>query len=236
MEDNDNKEQTNKNNYQLNYQLSNKDKYYFYIGHIFNDPLLISELINLRKSLKTTFTLKDSYWNNKLFANIMYIGYFSIDIAHSYMENIITPLLKAISEKIGQLECTLTKLRIIKIKDNLNKITLEFTDTNDYLNKTIIPYIHNHAIAEIYEKRSNVLSPPSINMIYYTSSPVLNSINKRNELYEKLNNKLETLKTKRFRLEQISLIKGIPFQYRTGTPSKNNRMSIEEIKRYNVML
>ena len=60
--------------------------------------------------------------------------------AIEYMENIIKPLLISISEKFSTFDCKYTSYKIENDK-SFYKISLNFKDENNYLEKIIIPYL-----------------------------------------------------------------------------------------------
>jgi hypothetical protein len=203
---------------------NNKDKFHFYIGNIFDNEDQIRILNKVRKKLKEKYALKDQHWNNKFFSNLIYIGYFDTKTAQMYMDNIITPLLDALSDKINILECNYTGFKIYYDK-SFYKISLKFTDNNNQLEDIIIPYLHYNAILPIYEKRTTIYKP-TIDIIYYKKS---------SKIINKSDIKIEIPKGT-FNIDHLSLIKGIPVKYRPGTPSTHDQMSFEEITKYRINL
>lgn len=199
--------------------MNNNDKFHFFIGNIFNNEEQIQLLKNIQKKIRKKYGLKEPHWNNKFFTNLIYIGYFNNKTASLYMENIISPLLNAISSNFDVLECNYTNFKIDYDK-TFYKISLKFNDINNYLENIIIPYLHENAILPIYDKK--YILKPSIDLIYYKDSYKL--LNK-----DHLN--IEIPKDK-FYIDHISLIKGTPVKYRVGTPSLHDQMILEEVSKY----
>ena len=208
-------------------QHSNNEKNHFYIGNIFSDESQILLLKNIQKKLKKKYGLKNYHWNNNLFSNMIYLGYFTTEVAQIYMDEIISHLLKSISERFSQLDCSYTGFKLDYDK-SYYKISLKFTDTNNYLESIIIPYLHQNAILPIYPKRKDI-KKPSIDLIYFKKSYVLGKKKDLKEMKDsiKIQYPIDT-----FKINHISLIKGTTTRSRTGTPSTHDQMSLFEINRY----
>ena len=208
-------------------QHSNNEKNHFYIGNIFSDESQILLLKNIQKKLKKKYGLKNYHWNNNLFSNMIYLGYFTAEVAQIYMDEIISHLLKSISERFSQLDCSYTGFKLDYDK-SYYKISLKFTDTNNYLESIIIPYLHQNAILPVYPKRKDI-KKPSIDLIYFKKSYVLG---KKKDLKEMKDSIKIQYPTDTFKINHISLIKGTTTRSRTGTPSTHDQMSLFEISRY----
>jgi len=200
--------------------MNNNDKFHFFIGNIFNNEEQINLLRKIQKKLRKKYFLKQAHWNTKFFTNMIYLGYFNNEIAIEYMENIIKPLLSAISEKFSTLDCKYTNYKIEHDK-SFYKISLNFIDEQNYLEKIITPYLYENSIQPIYN-RKRYTQKPAIDLIYYKSSPKLNMKQEINSL----------VPDQTFNIDHISLIRGIPLRYRVGTPSIHDQMNLEEISRY----
>jgi len=202
-----------------------QDKHHFYIGNIFSNEEQIKVLKNIQRKLIKKYKLRNYHWNNKYATNLIYLGYLDEKVAYKYMENIISYLLTAISEKFNHLECVYTGYKL-EYDKSYYKFSLKFNDVNNYLEKIIVPYLHNNAISPVYEKRKNILKP-SIDLIYYKDSP-------------KIDGKKDDIKIllpdDKFIIDHISLIKGSPIRIRSGTPSIHNQMNIEEVYKYSFPL
>jgi len=132
-----------------------QDKHHFYIGNIFSDEDQLNVLKNIQRKLIKKYKLRNYHWNNKYSSNLIYLGYLHERVAYKYMENIISYLLKAISEKFNHLECIYTGYKL-EYDKSFYKISLKFNDVNNYLEKIIVPYLHNNAILPVYEKKKNI--------------------------------------------------------------------------------
>ena len=200
------------------------DKYHFFIGNIFNSTEDIKSLIYLRKKLRQKYKLSDSHWNNNFYTNILYLGYFDTETIELYMDDIIKPLLVALSNKINKLNCKYTGFKIDY--DNVfHKISLKFNDENNLLENDIVPYLHNNGVLPIFNKKKTIYKP-SIDLLYYKSSSIV---------HDKKNIHVQVPQNN-FIIDHLSLIKGTPIKYRPGTPSLHDQMHIEEIFRYKVDL
>lgn len=200
-----------------------KDKHHFFIGNIFDDENQIKILRNVQKKLRKKYSLKNPHWNNKFFTNLIYLGYFDNETANLYMENVVTNLLKAIGDKFNELTCEYTGFKI-EYDNSFYKISLKFTDTENYLEKIIVPYLHNNAILPIYDKKKNILKP-AIDLIYYKSSYLLGTDKDASRIRIQV-------PTEKFKFNHIALIKGTTVRVRSGTPSLHDQMSLEEISRF----
>jgi hypothetical protein len=200
------------------------DKFHFFIGNIFDSPNQIKSLINLRKKLKQKYQLRDSHWNNKFYTNIIYLGYFDMETAEIYMDDIIKPLLEAIAKNIHVLNCKYTGFKI-DYDTVFHKISLKINDNDNLLETVIVPYLHNNGILPIFNKKKTIYKP-TIDVLYYKSS---------SKVQDKKNIRVQPPPYE-FKIDHLSLIKGTPVKYRPGTPSLHDQMHIEEIFRYNVKL
>jgi len=200
---------------------SNKQKYHFYIGNIFGDYIQKNLLKNIQKKLKKKYNLKDYHINHNLFGNLLYLGYFDNETASKYMNNIISNLLLAISNRFNVLKCKYTGYKIIFDK-SYYKIVLNFTDSNNFLDKIIMPYLYENGIKAIYE-RKRTLFKPSVDLIYYKKSYILEQ--RGGEI-------LIQVPPQEFVIDHLSLIKGIPVKSRIGTPSTHDQMYLEEVQHY----
>jgi hypothetical protein len=202
---------------------NNNEKNHFFIGNIFNDINQIRLLRNIQKKIKNKYSLKGYHYNNRFYANLIYIGYFDNETAKLYMNNIINSLLTAISNNINLLECNYSNFKITYDK-SYYKISLNFDDKNNILKKIIIPYLFNEAISPIYPQRKNVYYP-IIDLIYYKNSDKL--ISTKNKINIQIPNDT-------FTIDHISLIKGTSIRVRSGLPSLHDQMNLEEVNRFNL--
>jgi hypothetical protein len=212
-------------------QNSNYEKNHFFIGNIFTDENQIRLLRNIQKKLKKKYGLKNYHWNNVSFSDMIYLGYFTTEVAQIYMEEIISHLLKAISERFSPLNCQYTGFKLDYDK-SFYKISLKFVDTNNYLESIIIPYLHQNAILPVFPNRK-AIKKPAIDLIYFKNSYVLS---KKTDLKEMKDSIKIQFPTDTFKIDHISLIKGSTTRSRSGTPSTHNQMNLVEVSRYNFPL
>jgi hypothetical protein len=199
----------------------NKDKYHFYIGNIFHDENQIKMLKNIQKKLIKKYKLKEYHWNSKFCLNLIYLGYLDQATAYKYMDNIVNNLLIAISERFNSLDCDYVEYKTDYDK-SFYKISLKISDTNNYLENIIIPYLHENAIIPIYEKKRYILKP-SIDLIYYKKSNILGDRRDGIKIM---------VPPEKFKIDHFSLLKGSSTRIRTGTPSTHNQMNLEEVQKY----
>lgn len=207
--------------------MQNNDKYHFFIGNIFSEENQIRILKNIQKKLKKKYGLKNYHFNTQFFSNMIYLGYFNTYTANLYMDKIISFLLDKVSNKFNELNCNYTKYKLDYDK-SFYKISLKFTDDNNDLEKIIIPYLHKEGILPIYERKINI-EKPSIDLIYFKHSNIL----KDKKDIDKI--KIQ-VPTDQFKIDHISLIKGVTTRVRSGTPSTHDQMDLSEVSRYNYPL
>jgi len=204
---------------------NNNDKHHFFIGNIFNNYSQIRILKKIQKKLKKKYYLKNYHINNKFFGNLIYLGYLEEKIANIYMENIFNHLLTCVSNKFNKLLCNYTEYKI-DFDKSYYKISLKFTDENNYLNKIIIPYLYEKGIAPIYDKKKYIYQP-TIDLIYYKNSNILKDKSSKINIQVPIEN---------FEINSLSLIKGTSVHVRSGTPSLHDQMIFEEVNKYNYPL
>ncbi len=200
-----------------------KEKNHYFIGNIFDDENQIRILRKVTKKLKQRYNLKKSHWNNKYFTNMIYLGYLDSETVNMYMEDIINNLLKAISERFSTLTCNYNGFKL-EYDKSFYKISIKFSDKDNYLEKIIIPYLYKEAILPVYSKKK--LLKPAIDLLYYKSS---------NKLADKNDIRIQLPKDE-FKINHFSLIKGTSLVTRSGIASLHDQMVLEEVQRYNVPL
>ena len=138
----------------------NKERSHYFIGNLLNNKNLIIKLKNLNQQLRTKYKLQESHVNNLITTNLIYLGYFDIETAQVYMNDIFQYLLKSITSKFAPLECNITNFNIDR-DSSFFKIMLQYKDTNNYLEKIIIPYLHQNGIVPVlgnkrYNRRGSI--------------------------------------------------------------------------------
>ena len=199
----------------------NKDKYHFFIGNIFNNEEQIKILKNVQKKLIKKYKLKDYHWNSKFCSNLIYLGYLDQNTAYKYMDNIVNNLLKAITERFNNLDCNYIEYKV-DFDKSYYKVSLKISDSNNYLENIIIPYLHENAIIPIYEKKKNMLKP-SVDLIYYKKSSIIGDRKDAIKIMVPIES---------FKIDHLSLIRGNSTRIRTGVPSIHNQMNLEEVHKY----
>lgn len=204
-------------------KINKKEKNHYFIGNIFDDENHIRVLKKITKKLKQRYNLKNSHWNNKYFTNMIYLGYLDNETVNMYMEDIVNNLLISISEKFNTLTCNYTGYKL-EYDKSFYKISIKFSDKDNYLEKIIIPYLYKKAIAPVYNKKK--ILKPAIDLLYYKSST---------KLSDKDDIRIQ-VPSQEFKINHISLIKGTSLVTRSGIPSLHDQMSLEEVQRFTVPL
>jgi len=199
----------------------NKERSHYFIGNVLNDKNLIIKLKNLNQQLRIKYKLQESHVNNLITTNLIYLGYFDIETAQVYMNDIFQYLLKSITSKFAPLECNITNFNIDR-DSSFFKIMLQYKDTNNYLEKIIIPYLHQNGIVPVLgNKRYNRRG--SIDCVFFKDSNIIKS--KKFRI-------MTDFPKETFEINNLCLIKGTPTKIRSGTPSIHDQLSYEVIKEY----
>ena len=199
----------------------NKERSHYFIGNVLNDKNLIIKLKNLNQQLRTKYKLQESHVNNLITTNLIYLGYFDIETAQVYMNDIFQYLLKSVTSKFAPLECNITNFNIDR-DSSFFKIMLQYKDTNNYLEKIIIPYLYQNGIVPVLgNKRYNRRG--SIDCVFFKDSNIIKS--KKFRI-------MTDFPKETFVINNLCLIKGTPTKIRSGTPSIHDQLSYEVIKEY----
>ena len=200
----------------------NNEKAHYFIGTVIENKSLKKTLLKLIKSLRKKYQLKDFHTNKGTFViNHLYLGYYDYETIKLYMNDILKYLLKSISENFSELKCDFTNFYLSGDKSYYN-ISLQLSDKNQYLENKIIPFLQDEAVKGITNKRL-IFRKPTINLIYYKSSPVIKSKQFKIGLNLPNNNVL---------VDNLCLIKGTPVKIRSGNPSLHDQMVLEPINDY----
>jgi hypothetical protein len=199
----------------------NKEKSHYFIGNVLNDKNLIIKLKNLNQQLRIKYKLQESHVNNLITTNLIYLGYFDIETAQVYMNDIFQYLLKSVTTKFAPLECNITNFNIDR-DSSFFKIMLQYKDTNNYLEKIIIPYLYQNGIVPVlgnkrYSRRG------SIDCVFFKDSNIIKS--KKFRI-------MTDFPKETFEINNLCLIKGTPTKVRSGTPSIHDQLSYEVVKEY----
>ena len=205
---------------------SKKYRQHYFIGAVFNNREQIQDLVRVKKTIKGK--LKSKYQldqhgyhsNYKFSTNLVYLGYLEENIAEKYMENIFDKLLKELTQNIQELECQYTDFTISN-DNSFYRISLDYKDTEDKLNKVILPYLNQVGIKPIYPNRN--IEKPKIELLY---------VNKKKISYFEKRNFYTKPPSNSFKLDYLTLIKGIPTVSRSGAQSVHDQMNLEEVEKY----
>jgi hypothetical protein len=213
----------------LNKQLYFKDKHHFFIGNFTTDLSQVQIIKNLRNMIKSRYNIKDdSYFNFMICYKFIYLGYMTDADAFNYMNKIMSKLLITIVNNVKKLTCHYTRFKVRYAKNKtLIKVSLEFDDDNDIISKVIIPYINKNGVSTVYGKNIPAIKP-SLELIYAKPRPGFSNVTRPIDL---------KVPQEPFVIDSLSLIRGTVINQRSGTPSKNDNLSFDEVKkyRYNLM-
>ena len=198
-------------------------KNHYFIGHMLDDNNNINILKNIQKNIRKRYKLNNFHFNNKLYVNFVYLGYYDDDIIKEFMNKVGSILMNEIAEKISELNCYYKSYKIYNDK-SYYRISILIDDISNIIIKTIIPYLFKEAIMPIFNK--NKIMYPSIDLIYYKSSDI--PTNKNTITMDLPKNK--------FKITSLSLIRGSPTQIRSGLPSKHDQLHLDEVYKYRVLL
>ena len=200
---------------------SNKEKYHFFIGNILDNEEQVRMLKNIQKKLVKKYRLKEYHWNNKLYANFIYLGYMDSNTASLYMDNMMSNLLGAISEQFHKLTCKYTNYKIESDK-SFHKVSLKLIDTENKIINIIVQYLHKYGILPIYPNRKDILKP-AVDLVYYKNSSIIGDDKEAIRIQ---------VPSMEFTIDHLSLIKGTPIKVRSGAPSLHDQMHYEEVHKY----
>ena len=195
------------------------DKYHFFIGNVLSDENQIKILKDIQNKLKGRYMLK-SYHTNNLFLKLIYLGYLDYETATKYMDNIVSYLLKEVSNNFFELTCHYDNYDV-DYDGSYYKITLEVDDENNDLSNKILPYLFEEGIKPIYDKKKNT-NKPVIELVFYKSSVIL-------DLKKEVN---INVPSSTFMIDHLALIKGNPTMSKSGSPSVHHQMHLEEVRRF----
>ena len=219
----------NSNNSNNENNENNKNiKNHYFISNVIQDELLINKLKLLRKKLMSKYKIQGAHFSNIISSNLIYLGYFTKEVADLYMNKIVSYLCTTIGKKIGNLECNFSNFKLTYDK-SYYKIMLQLEDKNNYLKNIIIPFLQKNAVEKIYGKR-NYESKASIDLLYFKNSSKIEEQKKRfgKDFKIILNYPID-----KFIMSNLVLLKGTPLETRSGYPSVHDQMEFSVIKEYN---
>ena len=216
------------NNNQNNNENNKNIKSHYFIGNVIQDELLINKLKLLRKKLMNKYKIQGAHFSNIISSNLIYLGYFTKEVADLYMNKIVSYLCTSIGKKMGNLECKFSNFKLTYDK-SYYKIMLQLEDKNNYLKKIIIPFLQKNAVEKIYGRR-NYESKASIDLLYFKNSSKIDEQRKR---FGKKFKIMLNYPIDQFIMNNLVLLKGTPLESRSGYPSVHDQMEFSVIKEYN---
>ena len=212
-EDNNSQMNTSKNHFFIGYKLSNN---------------FSNKLKKLQNDLLNYFNKKGKINGVKkvrtFHVRFVYLGYLEYSTALKFY-NYLLPLLNAISQKFGPLECDIDRLALKR--SSTPKIILKFS--NKYL-ELIKDYLRVNGTDKIFG-RDNAIpnnmkrkSDSHINILSFSKKD-----NDTNEIKENLKKFTFNVKPPKFTIHAIDLLKGETIVRRKGQPSKSDEMFVERI-------
>ena len=203
-------------------------KSHYFIGNIFNDPNQITLLRKIKSKLIKKYKLKDYHSNNLFYTNMVYLGFFDNDTVTLLMEEIVNHLLTSVKNAFQPFECNYGKYKIYPDK-TYNRISLTFDDKDNHIQNVIVPYLYDHAIFPIFERKKHVRSP-KVDIIFYQKSEVLDK-DEDKQMKARIRN--IRVPEEKFMIDNISLIKGVPSSFKKrGPPSIHDPMVFSVVSEY----
>ncbi len=199
----------------------NQTKRHYFIGTMIKDVDQVNMLNAMQSELINKYKLRDYYlnFNNKYVIRYVYMGYLTPHVASKYMDRLMKPLCKAITEKFSKMDCHYVKVSA-KFDKSVNWLSLFFEDEENYLKKAIIPYLHDDGIAPLFPKRFTNFQP-MIDLIHFKSNAIPRG------------GKIEiNIPSTHFMINSLSLISARPTQAKLGYQAIHDNLSYEEEGKY----
>lgn len=159
---------TGKTNTSLNNTKDNISKNHYFIGSVINDDILIEKLKLVRKKLISKYSIKELHYPNIISTNLIYLGYFTMDVAKLYMEKIISYLCKSVTNNLPKMECSIKNFKMT-YDQTYYRIMLQLEDNKSSLKNIVIPYLQKKGIENIYGNKKYE-QKSSIDIIYFKES------------------------------------------------------------------
>ena len=218
---------TGKNNTSSIGTKNNISKNHYFIGSVINDDILIEKLKLVRKKLISKYSIKELHYPNIISTNLIYLGYFTMDVAKLYMEKIISYLCKSVTNNLPKMECSIKNFKMT-YDQTYYRIMLQLEDNKSSLKNVIIPYLQKKGIENIYGNKKYE-QKSSIDIIYFKESKKIEEQKKRFKRKFKI---LLDYPLDKFIIDKLVLIQGTPVITRSGTPSTHDQLDYKVIKEY----
>jgi hypothetical protein len=210
---------------------SNNSKNHYFIGSVIDDDLLVEKLKLVRKNIIKKYKLKDLHYPNIFMNKVIYLGYFTKEVADLYMNKIVLYLLKSIGKDFSKLKCKFSNFNL-NFDGKFYKASLETEDNNDILSKNIIPFLYEKGVKSVYGNRS-YNKKCLLDILYFQPSEQFKKQKKRFGKEFKI---IVNYPNDEFYINNLVLIKGTPVVTRAGTPSTHDNMDYEVVKDYSFTL
>jgi len=210
---------------------SNNSKNHYFIGSVIDDELLVEKLKLVRKNIIKKYKLNDLHYPNICMNKVIYLGYFTKEVAELYMGKIISFLLKSISKDFSKLKCKFSNFNL-NFDGKYYKASLETEDNNDILSKEIIPFLYEKGVKSIYGNR-NYNKKCLVDLLYFQPSE---QFKKQKSRFGKDFKIIVNYPNDEFYISNLVLVKGSPIVSRAGTPSTHDNMDYEVVKDYSFQL
>jgi hypothetical protein len=205
-----------------NTNIYNKSKNHFFIGY-----KLDNNTANQLKKIQGAFLKRYQINNVKkvrtFHIRFAYLGYINDEISISFY-NYLTPLINAVINKFKPLDCNLLNLEFHGKNSVYNKIVLKFN--NKFLD-IIKKYLRKYGTDNVFGNSIDNISDLHINLITFNKSD-----NKNNLENIKKGAKEFKIYSSNFKINSLELLKGETTILRSGQPSKNDEMFIDQLEKY----
>jgi len=199
---------------------------HYFIGKILNIPdskKLNSGQTFISRNIKVAPTGKIFKFNTKF----AYLGYMDHQ-TFLELQNKISNVLEALSEKFGPQTCKYTKYDITGLKTTKKSISILYSCNN--INNVIVPYLRSY-INEITGDTSDF--KPHVSLLRVDASDI-KEVLKEDNTGKNILEKVFLPKENTLLIDSIDIMRGIPKIKRSGTPSRLDDMDIEFVSKYSL--
>jgi len=203
----------------------NKHKYHYFVGYKMQDEA--GRFKGLQRFLTNQLNIKNGKMVQDFHIRFAYLGYLDNSVLELFVDKILGSLLETVEKNICEINCTTSRVKIRKkVNSDYAKVVVNLD--NDELNK-IIKYLVKYGTSKVFDNYNDA-SVKSAHINLFTFSTKTNDV-------QTIRKKLTQLQSKKgngkkvnpisFKVNKIEVLKGIPLARRSGTPSKEDEMTIE---------
>jgi hypothetical protein len=202
-----------------------KHKYHYFVGYKMQNEA--GRFKGLQRFLTNQLNIKNGKMVQDFHLRFAYLGYLDNSVLELFVDKILGSLLETVEKNICEISCTTSRVKIRKkVNSDYAKVVVNLD--NDELDK-IIKYLVKYGTSKVFDNY-NEASVKSAHINLFTFSTKTNDV-------QAIRKKLAQLQSKKgngkkvnpisFKVNKIEVLKGIPLVRRSGTPSKEDEMTIE---------